>query len=221
MERRVLAFEKTLAFTGCEALWAVGGDAETLKRGMCVLEEADALGRLFDIDVIDENGVHLTRGGERKCLICGGPVRACARSRAHSGTELYEKANQIIREHFQETFVRQIGEMAQKALLFEALTTPKPGLVDCENNGAHSDMDLFSFASSACALRPYFVRCVQLGMDNASARQLQYEGMLAEDAILAAAHANTHKGAVFSAKMPGLRTSYPKRRRLAAFIWMK
>ena len=198
MNAAVYGFEKTIAFTGCEALWAVGGNAAKIKQGMCLIEESDALGRLFDIDVIDENGVHLTRGVERKCLICGGPVRVCARSRAHSGTELYEKANQIIREHFQETFVRQIGEMAQKALLFEALTTPKPGLVDCENNGAHSDMDLFSFASSACALRPYFERCVQLGMDNASARQLQYEGMLAEDAMLAAAHANTHKGAVFS-----------------------
>lgn len=190
--------EITRAFTGCEALWAVRGDAGKIKQGMCLIEEADALGRLFDIDVIDENGVHLTRGTERTCLICGGPVRACARSRAHSGAELYEKANQIIRAHFEERFIQRVGELAQKALVFEALTTPKPGLVDCENNGAHSDMDLFSFASSVCALRPYFERCVRLGMDNAGAARLQHEGMQAEDDMFAAAQANTHKGAVFS-----------------------
>ena len=191
-------FEQKTVFTGCEALWAVQTAADELKAAMCLLEEADALGRLFDIDVIDEQGVHLSRGNERSCIICGGPVRACARSRTHSAEELFAKTKQIIHEYFSLAFVRRVGETAQRALLYEALTTPKPGLVDCDNSGAHSDMDLFSFADSACALRNYFEDCVRLGMQDATFQQLQYAGILAEERMLEAVGVNTHKGAVFS-----------------------
>lgn len=48
---------------------------------MVAIEEADALARLFDIDVIGMDGEKLTRGAERRCIVCGGPVTACARSR--------------------------------------------------------------------------------------------------------------------------------------------
>ena len=198
MNAPVLAFEKIHAFTGCEALWAVDAPADELKRRMCLLEEQDALGRLFDIDVLAPDGSHLSRETERACLLCGGPVRICARSRAHSAQELFERANGIIRAHFDGKFIQKVGEIAQKALLYEALTTPKPGLVDCENNGAHRDMDLFSFAASACALRPYFETCVRLGMQNAPPEVLQQAGLDAEDTMFAAARANTHKGAIFA-----------------------
>ncbi len=195
---RVLDAAQTIAFTGCEMLWAVQADAGELKKQMCLLEEEDALGRLFDLDVIDAEGAHLSRGSERACLICGGPVRACARSRAHSAEELFQKAQEIIASHFSKQYIRHIGETAQRALLYEALTTPKPGLVDCENCGAHRDMDVFSFADSACALREYFENCAQLGVENANYAQLQHVGQLAEERMLSSAKANTHKGAIFS-----------------------
>lgn len=193
-----LEYAETVEFTGCEALWAVRGDAAVIKAKMCMIEEADALGRLFDIDVIDADGSHLTRASERTCLICGGSVRACARSRAHSAQELYRKARSIIREYFDLRFARKVGELAQRALLYEAVTTPKPGLVDCEDSGAHRDMDLFSFVSSGCALRSYFERCVRIGMDGGEFERLQYAGLQAEDDMIAAAKVNTHKGAIFS-----------------------
>lgn len=195
---QVLDRTETIAFTGCEMLWAVKADAQEMKKQMCLLEEEDALGRLFDLDVIDAAGCHLSRETERTCLICGAPVRACARSRAHSAEALFQKAQQIISAHFEEAFILRIGEEAQRALLYEALTSPKPGLVDCENCGAHKDMNLFSFADSACALRRYFEDCVRLGLTGASYAQLQHAGQLAEEKMLSAAHANTHKGAVFS-----------------------
>lgn len=198
MDAPILACEEKVAFTGCEALFAVQADAAKLKKHMCMIEETHPLGRLFDLDVIAADGTHLTRAVERTCLICGAPVRACARSRAHSAEELFQKAQQMIQEYFHTRFAHSVGELAQKALLLEAITTPKPGLVDCENSGSHSDMDLFSFASSACALRSYFEECVLLGIRHASPEQLQYAGMQAEDAMFAAAHANTHKGAIFS-----------------------
>ena len=194
----VLDSAQLIAFTGCEGLWAVNARADELKTAMCAIEESLALGRLFDIDVIDVSGAHLSRSAERACLLCGGPVRACARSRAHSADALFEKTKAIIREHFQAQHHRRIGELAQKALLYEALTTPKPGLVDCENSGAHQDMDLFSFADSACALRSYFETCARLGAQNAPLPLLKQAGLSAEDEMFAAAGANTHKGAVFS-----------------------
>lgn len=198
MQAPVLTYAQSTAFTGCEALWAVDAEAAQLKSRMCQIEESDELGRLFDIDVIDTDGTHLSRDSERPCLICGGPVRACARSRTHSAAELFQRAHDIINDHFRSYFIRRIGEMAQKALLFEALVTPKPGLVDCHNSGAHRDMGLFSFAGSACALRSYFEGCVRIGMEGADPARLQYAGMQAEDAMLAAAGANTHKGAIFA-----------------------
>ncbi|MBQ2955296.1 MAG: citrate lyase holo-[Clostridia bacterium] len=198
MDFPVLDRITTINFTGCEAIFSVHADARLLKEQMYLIEEADALGRLFDIDVLDESGNHLSRGTERACLICGAPARACARSRAHDAPELYRKAHAIIEEHFREEYVRFIGETAQRALLYEALTTPKPGLVDCLDNGAHSDMNLFSFADSACALRPYFEVCARMGAENAALPRLQYAGQLAEDAMYAAAGVNTHKGAIFA-----------------------
>jgi len=198
MHAPVAEYAETAAFTGCEALWAVDGDAAALKARMQRIEEHDALGRLFDIDVIAADGSHLSRESERPCLICGGPVRACARSRRHSAEELFSRAQEIIAAHFRAEFIRRTGEKAQQALLYEALTTPKPGLVDCRNTGAHSDMDLFSFAASVSALRPYFEDCVRIGLDGGSIEQLQHAGLLAEDAMFTAARANTHKGAIFS-----------------------
>ena len=198
MHAPVLAYTEKTAFTGCEALWAVQADAAELKKRLCLIEETHALGRLFDMDVMDADGAHLTRSSQRSCLICGGPVRACARSRTHTADELFQKAQQMIQAYFHTRYAQLIGGLAQKALLFEAITTPKPGLVDCQNSGSHRDMNLFSFAASACALRSFFEECVLLGIRRADPGQLQYAGQQAEDAMLAAANANTHKGAIFS-----------------------
>ncbi len=194
----VLDNVQTMAFTGCEALWAVEAEASWLKVQMTAIEESCPLGRLFDIDVIDVDGTHLSRETERSCLICGGPVRACARSRAHSAEELFAKAQEIIHGHFQEQYARKVAQCAQRALLYEAITTPKPGLVDCLNNGAHQDMDLFSFAASTSMLGSYFEECVRIGQRGHPLAQLQHAGILAEEAMLTAAGANTHKGAIFA-----------------------
>ena len=197
--------ERTLAFTGCEQLWAVDAPAQELKARMCALEEADALGRLFDIDVIDADGRKLERALERRCLICGGPVRACARSRTHSARELSERAHEIIFAFLNEKRASEIGELAHRALIREANVTPKPGLVDRENSGAHRDMDLKLFHASADALRPWFADCARIGlaMRDAAPEQvfarLRKRGIEAEKAMYAATGGvNTHKGALFS-----------------------
>lgn len=203
--RRVRIAEKiqVLEFTGNEALWAVDGSAQDLKRWMRAIEEEHPLGRLFDIDVLDASGAKLSRDAHRKCLICGGDVHACGRSRAHSAQELFMRAQEIMRDFFDGEYARFAGMCAQRALLYEAVTTPKPGLVDAADNGAHSDMNLFSFMASASALGTWFERAVCIGMlklsgDETFAR-LRAEGLRAEKEMLCATGGvNTHKGALFS-----------------------
>ena len=57
-----------------------------------------------------------------------------------------------------------VPALAEAALWQELELTPKPGLVDRHNAGAHRDMDVFTFIDSACALRPYFETCARIGL---------------------------------------------------------
>lgn len=94
-----------------------------------------------------------------------------------------------------------LAKFAVDALQQELDTTPKPGLVDKDNNGAHSDMDYILMQRSINALRPYFVRLAQLGMnsDKLATADIQRIGIEAEKAMLETTHGvNTHKGALFA-----------------------
>ena len=94
-----------------------------------------------------------------------------------------------------------IGHLASMALQAELDTTPKPGLVDRNDNGAHSDMDHALMHRSILALHPYFVRLAQIGFDNHQPRhgEIQQVGIEAEQAMFkATGGVNTHKGALFS-----------------------
>lgn len=98
-----------------------------------------------------------------------------------------------------------IGERAYRALLAEVSATPKPGLVDQNNAGAHRDMDYALFCASAAALRPFFVRFAAQGMADfrlpaaGGLSRIRGIGMEAERAMFQATRGvNTHKGAVFS-----------------------
>lgn len=52
-----------------------------------------------------------------------------------------------------------------QALLYEVSATPKPGLVDRNNTGAHKDMDIFTFEASAVSLNHYFEKFALCGME--------------------------------------------------------
>jgi len=98
----------------------------------------------------------------------------------------------------------QIGRLARAALEQEALLSPKPGLVDAENCGAHKDMDAALLLASAGALEPYFVRFAQQGLLEARISpdgrlsSIRADGVEAEQTMLEATNGvNTHKGALF------------------------
>ena len=58
-----------------------------------------------------------------------------------------------------------VEECVQDALLGEVYTTPKPGLVDLMDTGAHSDMDYHTFERSAQAIAPYLSQMFDMGME--------------------------------------------------------
>lgn len=94
-----------------------------------------------------------------------------------------------------------LAHVAADALRAELNTTPKPGLVDRSDNGAHQDMDLAMMNRSIDALRPYFVKLALLGCDGEmpETEAVRQVGMDAEKAMLnATGGVNTHRGALFS-----------------------
>lgn len=96
------------------------------------------------------------------------------------------------------------ADLAIKALLYEVVTWPKPGLVDPVTHSSHPDMDVYTFIDSSLSLRTYFENAEDLGrryngkLSNLF-EQLRILGIQAEKEMFASTKGiNTHKGAVFS-----------------------
>ena len=191
--------------TGSEAILVLDAPPERIKAVTAAIEEEGPLGRLFDMDVLNAAGEKLARQTPRRCLLCGEVAQVCARSRSHSVAELQAKTKEILDRAILEDDRQEAARLAQQALLYEVGITPKPGLVDRENNGSHRDMDFFTFQRSAAALYPYFSECAAIGRTTREAapeetfRQLRGPGKRAQGRMLAATGGvNTHKGAIFS-----------------------
>ncbi len=88
-----------------------------------------------------------------------------------------------------------ISDLAYSALLKEVELTPKPGLVDKNNNGSHKDMCVETFYASAKAIKPFIDKFLQLKEFS----ELRRVGKECEDAMFKATKGvNTHKGMIFS-----------------------
>lgn len=96
----------------------------------------------------------------------------------------------------------QLAERAVRALILEALLTPKPALVDQRGPGAHRDLDLAKLLRSARALRGTFHR-MALAADASTAsvhlrERLGALGRGGERAMLeATGGSNAHRGAIW------------------------
>lgn len=204
----VLHRQERCAVTGCEGYYIVDGDPRRVKTLTMELEDGVPVGRLFDLDVLAPGGGKFSRedlGAEpRKCLICHRSSRICGPVRAHSVDQLQARARELLTDAVCSHRAQTIGALAVRSLLYEVAVTPKPGLVDRLNSGAHRDMDFYSFLSSAAALQPYFGQCARIGLDTRALppeetfAQIRFHGKLAEQTMLrATGGVNTHKGAVF------------------------
>ena len=111
-----------------------------------------------------------------------------------------------------------IAHLATQALQAELDTTPKPGLVDKDNNGAHRDMDHALMQLSINTLHPYFVRLALLGFADTlpSHTSIRDAGIEAEKAMLEATNSvNTHKGALFSMGLAVVAAAYEEKKAAA------
>lgn len=111
-----------------------------------------------------------------------------------------------------------IARLATQALQAELDTTPKPGLVDKENNGAHRDMDYVLMQRSINTLHPYFVKLALLGCADAlpTHTSIRDIGIEAEKAMLSATNGmNTHKGALFSMGLAVVAAAHEERKTAA------
>ncbi|MEG1972328.1 MAG: triphosphoribosyl-dephospho-CoA synthase, partial [Oscillospiraceae bacterium] len=100
--------------------------------------------------------------------------------------------------------INLIGSSCEEALAAEVSATPKPGLVDKNNSGAHRDMDFTTFMDSISAISPAFFEFARLGtgletLDENSLAKIRPLGIKYEKAMFDATKGvNTHKGAIFS-----------------------
>ena len=124
----------------------------------------------------------------------GKPISATSLRRALDKGNLREAM-----EYIPETSVPYlVADLAERALRMELDTTPKPGLVDKQDNGAHKDMDYELMSKSISALRPYLTRLAVESAKVIDPARIKEIGIEAEKAMLkATGGVNTHKGALF------------------------
>ena len=202
----IILYEKIeLKTTGCEAFFSVNNKAEEIKKITSDIEESIGLGRLFDMDVIDTDFKKTERENPRTCLVCGKAGKICSAGRLHSVEELQNKTKKVMEDYFLEFDKEYISDLAVKCLLDEVHTTPKPGLVDLNNNGSHTDMNVETFEKSALSLKPYFGECFKIGKETSNLSYDEVFPLLKEVGIVAEKNmysvtdnVNTHKGAIYS-----------------------
>ena len=85
--------------TGYEAYLITTMPLLEAKRVAVEIEDTHPLGRLFDIDVIDKQGIPVSRdrvGGQpRRCLVCDHEARYCMRMRWHTQEEIWARIRQM------------------------------------------------------------------------------------------------------------------------------
>lgn len=135
----------------------------------------------------------------------GNPISATSLRRALDKGNLKEAMEYIP----ESTVPYLVADLAERALRLELDTTPKPGLVDRQDNGAHKDMDYALMSKSISALRPYLTRLAVESAKDIDPAKIKEIGIEAEKAMLkATGGVNTHKGALFCIGLSVAAASY-------------
>ena len=98
----------------------------------------------------------------------------------------------------------KLAEYAQRSILYEAVLTPKPGLVDAVDTGSHKDMDIFTFIDSSSNLFKGFYLYAEAGLtceksEKELFKEIRKIGIAVENEMfLTTSNINTHKGINFS-----------------------
>ena len=130
----------------------------------------------------------------------------CSRSRRHTVDELTEEITGILSDFTSHTSAAPVfsyENLCRQALMAEVSATPKPGLVDRHDNGAHNDMNFQTFAVSTEAIVPYLNAMYQAGEGWTQAQRKRAVSLYpphrrrGRKIHVQATNVNTHKGMIF------------------------
>jgi triphosphoribosyl-dephospho-CoA synthase CitG len=108
----------------------------------------------------------------------------------------------------------KIGSKITKAMLLEVVATPKPGLVDRNNSGAHRDMDILTYMKSSAAISQFMTIAAQMGIEHRDdlkelLPKIRSIGLTAEEEMfLVTDKVNTQKGLIFSGMLVAAAAGY-------------
>ncbi len=131
-------------------------------------EESHPLCRFIDVDVVGESGENISSGKSKICFFCREhPAIECRRAERHTIFEIRKYQEEKIAEYLEKNrldeICRKVANMASQAIYYEISLTPKPGLVDKDSSGVHTDMDYRTFIDSTVIISSYFGELVNAG----------------------------------------------------------
>lgn len=109
-------------------------------------------------------------------------------------------------EFYIDEYINYLENAIYRAMIMEVGVTPKPGLVDLDNNGSHKDMNFSIFRRSATVLKPHFHKILHASTKVTDPSRILLNlrdlGLSAENAMYAeTGQINTHKGMIFNLGM--------------------
>ena len=203
-------FARLAELSGVSGLRAYGGadgrcyigrcyDAIEAKRALSKIEEEHPIGRLIDIDVTDRTADRsLSRGGMRRCFLCGQAAFVCARLGTHKADELISFFDKSIIDYF----TSLMSEVLAESMKFELMLTDKFGLVSPTSNGSHTDLSYEIMQHAIGVIAPVLAKCFSVGLLSEDVRGLLIHlrplGLLAEEKMLSVTDgSNAYKGFIF------------------------
>ncbi len=131
-------------------------------------EEKHLVGRIIDIDITDKHNNPVSSGKAKKCVFCNEkPAFVCMHEESHSYKEvrslINSKINNYLAKKKKEEVCRKLSALALKSILYEVSVTPKPGLVDRNDSGIHTDMGFYTFLNSGSIISAFFNKIALIG----------------------------------------------------------
>ena len=168
------------------------------------IEAENPSARLLDVDVYRPDGSQVDRAAlglpPRSCLLCSKPARECILVRRHSTQELLKRVDFILGPLVPSP-TRILPEILATNLKMGALReldlTPKPGLVDRQDNGSHPDLCYADMRASVELLPRYFEDILACHLRQRPMRDFVQAGIAAENRMKQQIHSNAHKGFIF------------------------